>query len=294
MTAAREPDPGAARRAAGHREGAAWLLADMTFITVMLAVVKQAGTTFPAVQLVFLRALVGLVLVLPLVWHYRRLVFDTRRLGGHLVRVACNAVALSCNFAAVAALPLALVTTIGFTRPLVVLGLAALLLGERVSRLRWAASGVCFAGVLVIARPDGLAWDLGILAAFGSVLFGSLAVIQTRRLAGEHTVLLMLSYTLGLTLLMAVPAALVWVPPTTADLAPLLVIGLLAQLGQFCFLRAYQVAEARVLAPLSYLAILFSAAADYLFFGLVPGLPLALGAAVIVAALTVERFDRRA
>jgi S-adenosylmethionine uptake transporter len=109
-------------------------------------------------------------------------------------------------------------------------------------------------------------------------------VIQTRRLKGEHTVLLMLFYTLGLTVLTAVPAGIVWVTPSPRDVPALFLIGLLAQLGQFCFLRAHQLAEIHVLAPLGYLSIVLSMAADYAVFDLAPTGSALFGAAVIIAS----------
>ena len=60
-------------------------------------------------------------------------------------------------------------------------------------------------------------------------------------------------YTLALTALTAVPAALVWHPVAAADLPALLAIGVLAQVGQYCFVRAHHLASAGVLAPLGYL-----------------------------------------
>jgi drug/metabolite transporter (DMT)-like permease len=281
-------------RRVSNRLGAAFILADMTLVVTMTAIVKLAGSAFPAVQLVFLRASVGLILVLPLVWKYRSEVFDTQRIRGHLGRVLCNALALSCNFAALIALPLSLVTAIAFTRPFVVMGLAAAMLGERASLARWLASLVCFGGVLIMTNPGSMAWDLGLAAAFGSVLFGSLAVIQVRRLKGEHTVLLMLFYTLGLTALTAVPAGFVWVQPKGSDIPALVAIGLLAQLAQFWFLRAHQLAEIRALAPLGYLSIVLSMLADYAVFDLSPTWSAILGASVIVgSSLGAQFLDRR-
>ena len=279
---------------AANRRGAAFLLADMALVVAMTALVKLMGGTFPAIQLVFLRALVGLVLVAPLVWRFRDQVLDTRRIRGHLGRVFCNALALSCNFTAVTALPLALVTAIGFTRPFVVLGLAAVMLGERAPAMQWAASVVCFAGVVLMTGPGPLAWGAGLAAAFGSVLFGSLAVIQTRRLQGEHTVLLMLFYTLGLTVLTSVPAGLVWVAPRVEDWPLLCLIGCLAQLGQFCFLQAHRLAEVRVLAPLGFLSIVLSMVVDDAVFGVRPTWAAIAGAAIIVAStLVTQVFSRR-
>jgi drug/metabolite transporter (DMT)-like permease len=202
--------PGMAReRRAPNRLGAVFILADMILVVAMTAIVKLSGGRFPAIQLVFLRAFVGLVVVLPLVWKYRREVFDTQRVRGHLGRVLCNALALTCNFAALVALPLALVTAIGFSRPFI-------------------------------------------------------------------------------------PAGVVWVEPQASDLPPLLAIGLLAQLGQFCFLRAHQLAEIRVLAPLGFLSIVFSMLMDYAVFDLTPTWPAVLGAGIIVgSSLSAQILDRR-
>jgi S-adenosylmethionine uptake transporter len=259
-----------------------WLLLDMALVTTMQAIVKVEGESYPAIQLVFLRSLVGFLSVAPLVWHHRATLTSLSNIRGHLARVAFNSAALTFNFAAFAALPLALVTAIGFTRPLVLLAMAAVLLGESVSRIRYIFTALGFLGVIIMVRPDAIPWNLGILAAFGSVFFGSLAVVQTRRLAGESTVVLMLFYTVGLTVLTAIPAALVWVPMPWSEAPNIILIGVLAQLGQYCWLRAYQKQEARLLAPIGYLSIAFSGFAGWLYFGEVPSLSLCFGAAIVV------------
>jgi S-adenosylmethionine uptake transporter len=256
----------------------------MVLVVTSMGVIKQTGATFPAIQLVFFRAVVGLLLIAPLIWRYRSDVFNSRQVTGHLGRVLCSTLALSCNYAATAALPLTLVTVIGFTRPFVILALAALTLGERILRRHWISTVICFVSVLFIVKPGSMSWDWGLLAALGMVLFGSLSVIQTRRLTGEHAVVLMVFYTIGLAILTAIPAAIVWVPPGLNDLPAFLIIGVLAQVGQFCFLRSHQLAEASVLAPLSYVVIVFSSIADYLYFGIVPTFSLVVGSMVIISA----------
>jgi drug/metabolite transporter (DMT)-like permease len=271
-----------------------WLLLDMTLVTIMQAIVKAEGATYPAVQLVFLRSLVGFISVAPLMWRHRAKLTNPSNIRSHLTRVAFNSVALSCNFAAFAVLPLASVTAIGFTRPLIQLVLAALILGESVSRTRYAFTALGFLGVMIIVQPDAIPWNMGLLAAFGSVIFGALAVVQTRRLAGENTVVLMLFYTAGLTVLTSVPAAIVWVPIPLTEAPNIILVGVLAQLGQYCWLQAYQKQEARLLAPIGYLSILFSGFAGWLYFGETPSLPLCVGAAIVVlttmAATPAERW----
>jgi len=271
-------------RHVANRQGAAFAFVDMVLVVTSMGVIKQAGATFPAIQLVFFRAVVGLLLIAPLLWRYRSEVFNSQQVKGHVGRVLCGTVALCCNYAATAALPLTLVTVIGFTRPFVILGFAAVILGERILRRHWVSSIICFISVLFIVKPGSMSWDWGLLAALGMVLFGSLSVIQTRRLTGEHAVVLMMFHAIGLAVLTAIPAAFVWVSPGLSDLPAFLIIGVLAQVGQFCFLRSHQLAEASILAPLSYVVIVFSSIADYLYFGIVPTLSLVVGCLAIVSA----------
>ncbi|WP_332711332.1 DMT family transporter [Pelagibacterium mangrovi] len=268
-----------------HRAGIAWLLADTTLVTAMTVLVKIEGATYPAIQLVFIRSLIGLISILPLAWRKRRAVLETRQPLRHLFRVACNTIALTCNFTALAALPLALVNAIGFVRPLVVLLFAAWLLGERITRVRWIGTAIGFLGILIILAPGAVVWSWGLVAALGSVLFGSLAVIQIRAMANEDTAVLMVFYTVGLSVLTAIPAIMVWEPVAASDWVTLLTIGVLAQLGQYCFLRAYQTTPTAILAPLGYLSIVFASIAGFVFFGDTPTLTTILGVIVILLAL---------
>ena len=272
----------------------AWLMGDMVLVTVMTVLVKLGGADYPAVQMVFIRSLVGLVSVLPLAWRHRQALRRTRHWGRHAFRVFCNTAALNANFAALTALPLALANAIGFMRPLVVLALATFMLGERSGPWRWVGAAIGFGGVLLMVAPGEVAWNAGILAALAAVVFGSLATVQTRALKGENTTMLMVFYTVGLTLFTAIPAAIAWQPVTPSAWPLLLGIGVLAQMGQYCYLRAYQASPANVLAPLGYLSIVLASIAGYLAFGEIPAWTTLAGIAIILFALVLTaRLDRR-
>ncbi|MDV3253654.1 DMT family transporter [Devosia sp. BK] len=275
------------------RAGYIWLASDMVLVTIMTVLVKLGGASYPAVQMVFIRSLIGLVSVLPLAWRHRRALRQTRQWGRHAFRVLCNTLALSANFAALTALPLALANAIGFMRPLVVLALATFLLGERSGPWRWIGAAIGFLGVLVMVAPGEVTWNFGLLAALGSVLFGSLATVQTRALAKENTTVLMVFYTVGLTIFTFIPAAFSWQPVALADWPLLLAIGVLAQIGQYCFLRAYQSTPANLLAPIGYLSIVLASFAGFLAFGEVPAPTTLIGTAIIIGALVLTtRLDR--
>ncbi|KKC39726.1 multidrug transporter [Devosia epidermidihirudinis] len=280
--------------ARADHSGLVWLMSDMVLVTIMTVLVKIGGATYPALQMVFIRSLIGLVSVLPLAWRHRAAIRSTKHVGRHIFRVFCNTLALSTNFAALTALPLAMANAIGFMRPLVVMVLASVLLSERSTVWRWVGASVGFVGVIIMVAPGDVAFNPGILAALGSVVFGSLAVIQTRALARENTTVLMVFYTVGLTVFTAIPAAIVWEPVQFDDWGLLLAIGILAQVGQYCFLRAYQSTPANILAPFGYLSIVLATFAGYVALNEVPSWTTLVGIAIIIGALAAtSRLDRR-
>ncbi|QQM32595.1 DMT family transporter [Martelella lutilitoris] len=265
----------------------------MTLVTFMSVLVKANSVAYPAIQLVFIRALVGLLFILPMVVKNRAALKTMRYPLRNAFRVACNAIALTSNFLAFAMLPLVMVNALGFTRPLVTMGLAALLLGERVGRLRWLGAAIAFGGALIIVSPNEVELNPGLLAVLASILFGAMATIQTRKLAEESTIVMMAFYTVGLVLLTGLPALFVWQPVPLAHWPALALIGFLAQAGQYCWLKAYQKSDASLLAPFGYLSVFFSAAAGFFFFGEVPPPRIFLGVAVILIALQGTRFLER-
>lgn len=277
-----------------NREGILWVLADMTLVAGgMTALVKAQGVVYPAFQLVFIRAMIGLFFILPLIWRHRHHIRNTRHPWKNVSRISCNAIALTSQFLAYTMLPLAVVNALSFSRPLVTMVMAVAFLGETVNRLRWVGAALAFAGVLLMLAPGGIAWNVGVLAVLATVVFGSLAIIQTRALRDENTTVMMVFYTVGLAVITAGPAIFVWHPVQAIDWIPLLGIGLLAQAGQYCFLRAYRIADASVLAPIGYLSIVVTATAGYIFFDEVPATRVVAGAAIVLAALQATALLER-
>ena len=277
------PDTTHATPAQGPGIGAAWLLTDMVLMLGMTVTVKLLGGAYPAVQLVFIRCLIGLLLILPVLLRQGRSALRTRQPWLQMLRVTLNVGAVTANFHAVTHAPLATVNTIGFARPAVLVLLAMLVLGERPGAARWAATAIGFLGVLVVLDPRDMAVDDGLLAAVAAMILGSAAVITKRR-STEGPMALMVWYTVAMSAMTAVPAFLLWVPVRGEDWPMLLLVGTLAQLGQYCFIRAHRAADVATLAPLGYLSLVLSAAAGWLIFAEpITGSTLA-GAAIIVAS----------
>ena len=280
------PDRSDNLRAAG------WLLADMSLNVWALTIVKAMGADYPAVQLVFLRATTGLILLLPWIWRERGAFGQVDRKGLHLLRIGLSTVTLATSFYAVARLPFALFTAINFTRPLILMAMAALILGERIGAKRWVAAAIGLMGAMVAIGPGAGAPTSGLIAICVTVLAGTLAVIVTRALKGTPTVVMMAFYGTGLALATLPFALSGWVTIRGPDLPLLLAVGIFAQSAQLCFLRAHWLGDAGVLGPVSYASLILTGAVGYFVFAEVPTPQMILGAAVIVAAaIWVARTD---
>ncbi|WP_308916584.1 DMT family transporter [Jannaschia sp. LMIT008] len=267
----------------GEWRGVAWLLADIGLNVWALTIVKATGAELSAWQLVFLRAAVGLALMVPWIAWSRAEFRRARRPGLHLLRIALSAVTLTASFHAVARLPFALFTAMNFTRPLVMIAMAALFLAEPATPRRWAAALLGLAGVVVAVGPTATP-DPALLAMAVTVLCGTGAIVVTRKLNDQPPVVLMTAYTAGLALATAGPALAAW-RPVSADLWPvLLAVGLFAQGAQFCFLRAHRFATAGRLAIAGYAGFVLTTAIGWAVFGEWPAPAFWPGAAAILFA----------
>ena len=273
--------------------GGAWLIADMSLNIWALSIVKWLGAGYPATQLVFIRALVGLCLIAPLVWRDRARFRALPDLPLHLLRVLLSVVTLSASFFALPRVPFAVFTAVGFTRPIVTMVMAAGFLGETIGRRRWLAAGIAFGGILIAVNPGDVAWSWGLAALAVVVLSGSGAVIATRRLRAAPAIVMMTFYTGGLALFTLPFALVAWEPLQPGHLWALIGVGCFAQVAQLCFLRAHYHGEAGLLSVLSYLSLVLSVGVGYLVFGEVPAPSFAVGAVLVVGAALWVTVDPR-
>src|SRR5690606_6452200 len=84
--------------------------------------------------------------------------------------------------------------------------------------------------------------------------------------------------------IVAVPAVVTGELPPVRDLPDFLALGALAAAGIYLLARAYANAEAQVLAPLEYTALIWASLIGFLFFSEIPRPQVWLGGAIIIAA----------
>lgn len=268
-------------------EGVLWMLASgMTFVGVQ-GIVRYLGTDLPAAQSAFLRFLFGLLFLLPLLLRIARRGLERQTLGLHAARGAAHTAAVVLWFYAMARIPVAHVTAIGYLSPVIVLVAAALLLGERLTGLRVATVLTAFIGALIVLRPGVQALQSGHLAQIGAAMCFAGSYLIGKRLTGladAGTVVAMLTVTVTLGLLPL--AVAVWQPVSVTQAAWLAVVAALATLGHYLMSRAFQAAPLAVTQPVAFVQLLWATALGALVFHEpVDGFVL-LGGALIIASIS--------
>jgi drug/metabolite transporter (DMT)-like permease len=170
--------------------------------------------------------------------------------------------------------------------PLFVAALAVPMLGERLEAPRLIAILVGLGGALVIVRPGSDLFTPYALLPLGMALCNALYQILTRKVAGlEHPLTSLIWGAMVGAALLSLAAPLVWVMPGAVFHGVLIVvIGVLASVGHFLLIRAYDHASATLLAPYSYSALVWAMLMGWLVFGDFPDAWSLLGMGIIVAS----------
>lgn len=212
-------------------------------------------------------------------------VLRTRHLAFQCLRGLLLLTSSLLAFLSLRYLPVGEFTAIVMMAPLAVTLLAATVLKERVSPMRWALVAGGFAGTLVIIRPGGESFSWAMLLPLGLVGSNAWFQVLTSRLARTEDPVTMHLYTgwVG-TLIASLGLPFVWTSlPSPWLWAGLCLMGLAATVGHFMLILAFRNAPASTLTPYLYAQIGFAMAAGWVAFSHVPDGWSVLGMALIAA-----------
>jgi drug/metabolite transporter (DMT)-like permease len=269
----------------GAARGAVLVSAGSLTLVVMAMLVKHLGTRLPSMEILFFRSFIGFLFVLPLFVRNPMEPLRTTRGGMHLVRGATGALGNACFFWTLTHMLLADSMALQFARPLFMIPLALVFLGEIAGWRRSVVAVVGFLGILLYARPFTAGFEPGAFVGAAGALFGALVVICIKRLATtEPTRVIMFYYAFWNAAFALIPAVLLWVTPTASELVLLVVVGFLGISGQAMITHGLTQGDATVLVPLDYSRIVYAALLGFLVFGELPGAWSFAGMALIVAS----------
>jgi drug/metabolite transporter (DMT)-like permease len=283
-------EPGSA---AGNLRGIGWMMVSGVMFVAVTGIVRHLGTDMSPVQAAFIRYIFGLILLIPLLWRLGSAWLSAgapvraRRLGMHALRGLVHGTGVMLWFYAMARIPIAEVTAIGFTGPIFATIGAAMFLGERLHARRIGAILVAFGGAMIILRPGFEEISLGALAQLTAAPLFAVSILIAKKLTETESSPAIVAYLSIFVTIALLPGALMsWRTPTLEELGWLFLTAVFATLMHLTMTQAFRVAEITVTQPFMFLQLVWATLLGYYVFAERPEIWIWIGGALIVASAT--------
>ncbi|MDG2032488.1 MAG: DMT family transporter [Rhodospirillales bacterium] len=259
-------------------------LAALSFATMAVSV-RYLDGKFDAFEVVFVRALIGLIIIIPLVSRKGFQKLKTTRMPMHFTRALFGTTAMAALYYALAAASVADVIALTFLIPIFTTIGAGLILHETIGRHRGAATLIGFLGTLVIIRPGftEMSWPI-LLVILSSALYAAAWLCVkalTRTDEASVTVFWLNALMLPITI---IPVIFLWVTPDWGDIIPLGIMALSGWSAHYCQARSFKNADASAIMPFDFLRLPIAAALGFILFAETLDAWSWIGAVIIFAA----------
>lgn len=269
----------------GSLRGVLWMILSSMFYALIYLVVRGLTETFAVNQIVFFRAVLGSLFMMPWLMSAGLIGLRTQKKQMYLWRMLFSFTGAVAWMYGIAGMPLADANALMFTMPLFTVILAAIWLGERPGSHNWIATVAGFAGALIILRPGLIEISIPALATLFAAATFSGALIGTKALTRTENPNAMVFY---LYTLMIPPSAVIalwnWKNPGLGDIPLLLGLGICTIGAQQCQTRSFRAAPVSLVVIVNYVQLPLIALLGYLVFGQSTDMWTWIGAAVICAS----------
>ncbi len=266
--------------------------------TVMNVFAKLLSAHHSVVEIAFYRNLIACMPFLILVFGFGRrdiLVIRSKpKMVG--IRAVVGSLSLMTTFTAFSLMPMADTTALLFTSTLFVPMLGVFFLKEKVGPYRWAAVFIGFTGVVIMVKPTGDVYALGIAVAMLAALMHAILQIILRYLGRyEQPETVAFYFVVIGALVTALPMPFVAVRPALSEVPLLFGVGLSGAAAQWLLSVAFRNAPAATVTVFNYSGIVWATLFGWLIWNDWPLPAVFAGAAVVIASnvLIIWRESRK-
>lgn len=251
--------------------------------------VRALAPAFSVFEMLAMRNAAGVAILLALAGFRPELRtgLKPRRFSLHLTRNVLHFAGTDGWAFSLTLLPLATVFALEFTTPAWVALLAIPLLQERMTRGRFVAVVLGFAGVLIILRPGVATLQPASFLMLGVAFSFALVAIMTKRLTRTESTFSILFFMnlLQLPMNLAGVSRAFWLAIQPAHVLPLVGICAGGLLSHYCLTNAYRRGDATMVVPLDFMRIPLIAFVGWQLYGEPLDPYVFLGSGCIVAGL---------
>lgn len=277
--------------------GILFMLGGMFIFSAVDTQAKLLTETLHPIQIVWSRQLGLLIGVLIYILFKGVSVLKTKHPSLQITRGLLAASSATLFIIAVSYVPLADAVAVSFIAPFIVTIMGALVLKEKVGIRRWTAVTIGFVGTLIVIRPGMGVVHPAVMIVMLAATFFALRQVLSRALSNSDQTATTVAYTaLVGSFVLSIPLPFVWHwPATNQEIVLLVSIAVMAAVAEILVIKALEVAQAVVVAPVQYTLLIWGTMYGYLVFGQLPDLWTWVGALIIVAtgAYTLHREAKK-
>ena len=252
----------------------------------MQALVRHLGQEIHSFQISFVSSVVGLVFLVVLSIFRKQRLYRAQRKRLLIFRGFLLAISNVIYFFALTLTPLVEATSLSFVGVVFAVIISVIFLGESMYFHRWVSVMVTFVGIIAILRPGYIEASLGVYAVLLSSLTWGLALVVAKVLSRTETPVVILTWSLLVTIFVSVFFAIpVWTPMTLLQSVETILIGLLWAIGQLAMTKSLQMYDATVVIPVNCTRLVWAAVIGMLAFHEFPSLWTIFGSVLIVFAI---------
>jgi len=271
-----------------NRRAALWMIGAIISFTSMAVAGRAISSQLDTFEIMLYRSIMGFGIVLAVAKSVGTLSeIDLKHFRLHLLRNIFHFTGQNLWFFALPLIPLAQLFALEFTSPIWVLLLAPFFLGEGLTLRKIAIAALGFIGVLIVARPEIGAVNIGIIAATCAAIGFAGAAILTRKLTVQNSLTKILFFLTGLQIIFGLLCAGYdgdIALPSVAAAPWLILIGAAGLAAHFCMTKSLSLAPASLVMPVDFARLPLIAVIGVVFYGESLDFYLVLGAALILAA----------
>ena len=253
-----------------YLKAVSFLLLGILGISINDTIIKFLSDAYALHQLVFIRAIIGLLIIVPPILVRQGVVaLRTTRPGIHALRGLLIVLANLTFFAGLASLPLAEASAVIFVSPVLITIFSHYFLGEQIGVWRWSAVVIGLIGMICVVQPFGARPELAFLWPLAAAVCYAGFTVTTRFLGRTEGIASLAIYSTGSFLVVSVAMGLLvgdgsfantgnpnlefllraWRWPDSANLGQIAAIGVLSAVIAVAMSAAYRAGEASFLAP---------------------------------------------
>lgn len=266
--------------------GIAWMLLFCLISIIADGIVRYVTIGgFSSSQILFIRSILGTLILLPIVIKDKSLFVSRKTLKLYIARGTFAFLGVASWFYILKYADFTALIAIGFTSPLFTSIFAIYFLGEKRTGIKIVALLIGFSGAMVVMEPFSITFNVYLLFAIGSAFFWAISLIFAKRLSDDQKPITVAFFVAAiitpLSLILALPT---WQWPTQAEWIYILMFTGLATTAQISLAKSFSYAELTILMPIGYSELIFGAIFSYIVFGDLVTVNTLLGGAIILGS----------